>query len=284
MLAMLVVTVAFIVLLWKELKIASFDPALATAMGFSASLIHYLLMALVAGVTVTAFEAVGSVLVIAMLIVPGATAHLLTDRLDRMLLWAAGVAVLSTILGIVLAGPAFLDTNAPGMMAVVAGVLFALAVFFAPRHGLLVRVLRTVRLGLRIASEDIVAALYRQEEAEQRGDTAAVERLHQEASKAARGLVGTLALLSLRWEGQLLRNGDLRLSPVGRQRAEIIVRAHRLWEQYLNQNFALPLDHLHDPAERMEHFLGPELQRQLAAELSQPNLDPHGRAIPPENK
>ena len=75
---------------WKELKITSFDPALATTMGLRSGLIHYLLMAMVAGTTVASFEAVGSILVIAMLIVPGATAHLLTDRLSRMLVIAAG--------------------------------------------------------------------------------------------------------------------------------------------------------------------------------------------------
>src|SRR5262249_15091179 len=79
--AMLALTLGVIVLFWKELKIASFDPALARTMGINPTLIHYLLMALVAGVTVSSFEVAGSILVIAMLIVPGACGHLLSDRL-----------------------------------------------------------------------------------------------------------------------------------------------------------------------------------------------------------
>jgi Mn-dependent DtxR family transcriptional regulator len=61
----------------------------------------------------------------------------------------------------------------------------------------------------------------------------------------------------------------------------MLVRGHRLWESYLGEHFALPLDHLHEPAERLEHFLGPRLQEQLAESLTEPARDPHGREIPP---
>src|SRR3990172_8979030 len=86
-------------LLWKELKLSSFDPALATSMGFSATAMHYLLMVLVAVTTVASFEAVGSILVVAMLIVPPSTAHLLCDRLERMVVVACFVAVASAVVG-----------------------------------------------------------------------------------------------------------------------------------------------------------------------------------------
>jgi manganese/zinc/iron transport system permease protein len=69
--------------LFKELRIAAFDPALATTQGFNATLMHYLLMVFVAAATVASFEAVGSILVIAMLVCPAATARLMTDRLGR---------------------------------------------------------------------------------------------------------------------------------------------------------------------------------------------------------
>ena len=94
-----------ILLLWKELKISSFDPALSTSMGFSATLMHYLLMALVAVTTVASFEAVGSILVVAMLIVPAATAQLLCDRLGHMVVLACVFAILSAVVGYWLALP-----------------------------------------------------------------------------------------------------------------------------------------------------------------------------------
>ncbi|HXT58564.1 MAG TPA: iron dependent repressor, metal binding and dimerization domain protein, partial [Pirellulales bacterium] len=63
--------------------------------------------------------------------------------------------------------------------------------------------------------------------------------------------------------------------------AQSLVRSHRLWEAYLGEHFDLPLDHLHEPAERVEHFIGPQLQERLASELARPGVDPHGKEIPP---
>ena len=119
---MLGATLLFVGLLWKELKIVSFDPQLARSMGIPARVVHYLLMAMVAAVTVTSFEAVGSILVVAMVVVPPATAHLLTDRLGRMMVLAVGVGILSAIFGYELARA--YDTSVSGMMAVVAGLQF----------------------------------------------------------------------------------------------------------------------------------------------------------------
>jgi Mn-dependent DtxR family transcriptional regulator len=74
--------------------------------------------------------------------------------------------------------------------------------------------------------------------------------------------------------------GQQRLTDAGRTAARNLVRAHRLWETYLDTHFDLPRDHLHDAAERMEHFLDPELQAELDAELAGVATDPHGKAIP----
>jgi len=170
MIPALAATLVFILVLWKELKVVAFDPALATAMGINAALVHYALMAMVAGVTVVSFEAVGSILVVAMLVVPAATAHLLTDRLAPMLLLAAGVAVFASVFG---AGLGLVwNINVAGMMAVGAGVAFVLAVFCAPQHGVLGKLIRNARLGLRIQCEDVIARLYRMAE------------LHEEADRA----------------------------------------------------------------------------------------------------
>ena len=142
--AVVVVNLAFILLFFKELKLAAFDPALATTLGFNATLVHYLLMTVVAITTVAAFEAVGSIIVIAMLIVPAATAHLLTDRLPAMIALAAVLAALSAPaghLGALLLPPlfGFSSASTAGMMAVAVGVFFLLAALFAPRHGIIPR-------------------------------------------------------------------------------------------------------------------------------------------------
>jgi ABC-type Mn2+/Zn2+ transport system permease subunit len=275
----LLLVLIFVFALWKELKLVSFDDALATAMGFSATGLHYLLMSMVAIVTVTSFEAVGSILVIAMLIVPAATAQLLTDRLRSMLIAAVLVGWIAAIGGAWAA--TWLNTSVAGMMAVVAGLQFALAVFFAPRYGLVSRALHTLSLTLRIYGEDVLATLYRQEE-ERASDAEPVAVPVWEISAAGRGPGAWLVAPRLWWRGDVrpVPHGRLALTDRGRQKAQSLVRAHRLWEAYIGSHFELPLDHLHAPAERWEHYVGPALQAQMADELAQPGSDPHGRSIP----
>lgn len=145
--------VGFVLLFFKELRISSFDPELATTMGINANLMHYLLMTLVAVTTVAAFEAVGSIIVIAMLIVPAAAAHLLTDRLGFMVGISALIAMLSAVSGhvsalIVPRWFGFESTSTSGMMAVMAGVIFVLVLLFAPRHGVLSARMRREKVAL----------------------------------------------------------------------------------------------------------------------------------------
>lgn len=150
-----VLNLVFVSLLFKELRIASFDAELATSMGIHANRIHYMLMTLVAITTVAAFEAVGSIIVIAMLIVPAATAHLLTDRLHWMVWISALCAALAALLGHIAAiylpgwlgfDPAVVETTSTaGMMAVMAGLLFALAFLLAPQHGIVAKKFRRGR-------------------------------------------------------------------------------------------------------------------------------------------
>ncbi len=130
----------FIVLGWKQLKLCTFDVGLAASMGFYVATWHYLLMGFVSMTTVAAFESVGAILVIAMLIVPANTAYLLTDRLWLMTLLAVVFGILSAILGYGLA--AALNGSIAGAMAVISGILFVLAALFGPKHGILCKKLR----------------------------------------------------------------------------------------------------------------------------------------------
>jgi len=133
-----------VLVFFKELKISSFDPDLATTQGVNAGLMHYLLMTLVAVTTVASFEAVGSIIVIAMLIVPAATAHLLTDRLGIMLALSAILGALAAGVGHVMALTlpgwlGFESATTSGMMAVATGLFFLLAWLLAPRYGILTK-------------------------------------------------------------------------------------------------------------------------------------------------
>ncbi len=120
----LLANVIFILMFYKQLKICSFDPALAKAVGINERFWHYLLITMVSLTVVAAFESVGAILVVAMLIIPGATAYLLTHRLTHMLLLAVVVAAICAVAGFY--GAAIFDASIAGFMAVVGGIIFGL--------------------------------------------------------------------------------------------------------------------------------------------------------------
>lgn len=150
--------VGLVLLLYKELKIATFDPGLAAAaVGLSPVLVHYLLMGAVSVTTVGAFDSVGAILVVAFLIVPPATAYLLTERLSHMMTLAVALGTGSAVAGYYLA--AVLDVAISGMMAVVAGGFFMLALLLSPSHGLLANLLRRRRNRRSFARDLLLAKL-----------------------------------------------------------------------------------------------------------------------------
>ena len=132
-----IANISFITILYKELKISTFDASLAVSVGLMPVLIHYLLMIMVATTAVVAFESVGAILVIAFFIVPAAGAYLLTDRLYRMIIISVGLGIVSAITGYLLAILA--DVSIAGSMATMAGVVFGLIWVFAPNRGLISR-------------------------------------------------------------------------------------------------------------------------------------------------
>src|SRR5918996_6108481 len=133
--SILLLNILFIVLLYKELKLATFDPALAAALGFLPAVIHYALMTLVSLTAVGAFDAVGSILIVAFMIAPPAAAYLLTNRLSRMLIYSALIGMFSAISGYWLAH--FLDASIAGAMATMTGISFFSAYLLAPQRGLI---------------------------------------------------------------------------------------------------------------------------------------------------
>ena len=291
-LGMLLLNGILVIAFFKELRLSTFDPGLATALGLRADWIQFVLMGVTAATLVAAFESVGAILVIAMLIVPAATARLLTDHLGTMLILSLLIAALSALAGHVLAltlptmlfsrlgYPDVRDASTAGMMAVAGGGFFLLAILGSPRHGALRRVIDQIRLRVRIAGEDLLGSLYRREEASLAGrDT---EVAVTQDPLWGRFLAG-LAQSRLRRRGLVTGTAAAtRLTDQGRERAQSLVRSHRLWESYMARHFDLPGDHLHASAEQVEHFVCHQLQSELAAELDQPSLDPHGKMIPDE--
>lgn len=131
----LVINTIFISLFYKELKISTFDAALAGSLGFTPALLHYILMGLVSITAVGAFDAVGSILVVALMVAPPAAAYLLTHRLGFMLIWSVLLGCVSAVGGYWMAR--MLDASIAGSMATAAGLVFTLVLLVAPQRGLL---------------------------------------------------------------------------------------------------------------------------------------------------
>ena len=285
---MLLVNSLFIGVCYKELLITSFDEQLAGTMGYRPAWIHYSLMTLVAVTAVAAFESVGSILVIAMLIVPGATAFLCTRSLGAMIAVSVVVALISAVGGHVAAITVprlwgYPDTTTAGMMAVVSGVCFGAAFFFAPHDGVVSRARYRARTAMRILCEDILGLLYRVHELKREAEPVVPVNvlddnllIRKHARKQAVRLLERRGLLRAVPDG-------VHPTEEGLRAGKNLIRSHRLWESYLHTYLQLPADHVHPSAERLEHITSEELQVRLEGKTGFPHVDPQGRTIPERN-
>ncbi|MDE0043289.1 MAG: metal ABC transporter permease, partial [Candidatus Poribacteria bacterium] len=132
--AILCLNVLFIAFFYKELKLVTFDANLASTLGFSPALVHYGLMTLVSVTAVGAFDAVGSILVVALMIAPPVTAYLLTNRLSRMIGLSGLIGVASAVAGYWFAHHQ--DASIAGSMGLMTGIIFGLTLLFAPNRGI----------------------------------------------------------------------------------------------------------------------------------------------------
>ena len=136
----LLLEVLVILLFYKEWKITSFDPGLAASLGIPVVFMHYVFMTMISATAVASFDAVGAIMVVAMLITPAAAAYLWTDRLSVMMGLSCLFGVLSAFAGYYLA--VWLDTSISGSMAFCTGMVFLLSFIGSPKHGMLSRRLR----------------------------------------------------------------------------------------------------------------------------------------------
>jgi manganese/zinc/iron transport system permease protein len=275
-----------IVLLYKELKLITFDPSYARVIGYPMKRMEFLIGTLLV-VTITAgLQAVGVVLMASMLIIPAAAARYWTDALWVMLLIAALVGAFSGISG------SFISYTAPGMptgpwMVVSAALLFTFSYLLAPKRGEIRRWIEFRRYRHKVNYENVLKTLYHLEEADEFTNRS---RTIQDLQKKRRMKLSDLkrGLKSLIDKGYVVhfpgKPDGYQLMEPGRREAKRIVRVHRLWELYLTEQLELAGDHVHDDAESMEHVITPEIEAELAKKLGEPKLDPHASRIPYESR
>jgi manganese/zinc/iron transport system permease protein len=276
-----ILSLGVIVVFYKEYLLTSFDAGFARAIGLPVKIFHYSLMLMLAFAIVSSLQAVGVVLVSAMLVIPAAAAFLLTDRLGMMLL-------LSAIFGLCSGGAgaffSFVGRNLPTgpFMVLAAAGLFAGALFFGPRHGIASRWWRQWSRSARIQRENALKAIYHELES---GDFitehVALQALAERRRETLEEVRRQVAKLGAHRQASLSADGEtVSLTPEGWQRACEIVRNHRLWELYLTNEAQVASDHVHEDAEIIEHVLGEASVLQLEKRLNYARRDPHGKLIP----
>ncbi len=210
----LLVNLVFILLFFKELKLATFDPGLAAALGFSPLLIHYALMTLVSVTAVGAFEAVGSILVVALMIAPPATAYLLTERLGLMILLSAGIGVASAISGYW--GAHLLDASLAAPPPPPGGALFGLVYLTAPRRGLIAIARRRQRQRWEFALRLLAVHLLNHEASPEAENECRVDHL-QEHISWNEDFADRVVKYGERKKARTVREGLMALTEAGRK-------------------------------------------------------------------
>lgn len=213
----MLINLAAVSLFFKELKLATFDAGLAAALGFTPIVIHYGLMSLVSLTAVGAFDAVGLILVVALMIGPPAAAYLLTDRLWLMLALASLLGAVSAALGFWLA--TVLDASIAGSMAVAVGAVFAVVFLFAPGRGLVAVMRRRGRQRWEYAQVMLAIHLWQHEGGPEEAEESRVEHLHGKHVGWTPDFTRRTVALATRG-GLVERDGErLRLTDLGRAAA-----------------------------------------------------------------
>ena len=257
--------VAASLLLLKEFALVCFNDAFARVDGWPVGVIDMLMMALVVTVTVAGLQAVGLILVVAMLIIPPVAARFWTDRLWLLVMIAGGIGALSGYLGAVVS--ALLPRKPAGSIIVLtAGGIFAISLLAAPARGAIASAVRRITLRLRIAGDHLL------ESAHAHGDGAldagAIDGLARERawSRPFRRLV----LTYLRNTGMIERDRarGVAATEAGRRRGARVARNHALWEQYLVSYADVAPGHVDWSADQIEHILSDELIAELEHQLA----------------
>jgi manganese/zinc/iron transport system permease protein len=283
--AVTLLSLGMVVVLWRKLAVWCFDEGFAHGVGIPTRALEHALTFLLTLAIVISIQAVGVVLVAALLVTPAATAYLLTDRLHRMVLLAAAFGAGAGVVGVFASlglSSATRDMPTGATIVLAAGLLFALAFALSPRHGVLPRVVRLWERRRRTRAENLLKTLY--QIMERRGTTADrrfgvtdVASARQESPAQVRALAR-----DARRRGWLGRDAHdpIVLTDAGLDHAAHVVRNHRLWELFLTQEARLAADHVHADAEYIEHVLPRDVIARLEQMLDHPAADPHGRRIP----
>jgi len=274
------VLVLGILLLYKEFALLSFDRDYAATSGLPVRRLELAMTTMIVLAVVSGLQAVGVVLMAAMLIAPAAAARYWTDRLPVMIGLAIFFGIVSGVAGALISASGRAMPTGPWIITAATACVL-LSMLFAPRRGVLARALRRKRYQRRAEEENVLKAMHHLGERDGRPmESRSIDEIRavrpfssDQLGSALRRLLGDRFV-------ERLADGRWRFTAEGARQGERVTRLHRLWEVYLTEHLQLALDHVHDDAESIEHILTPELEQELQQLLDHPAVDPHSRSIP----
>ncbi|MGF1573402.1 MAG: iron chelate uptake ABC transporter family permease subunit [Sumerlaeia bacterium] len=265
------------IVLWKEFQLFSFDSGFAASEGYSVFWIDLLMMTLVVAVTVTGLQAVGLILVVALLVIPPVSARFWTHDYKRLLYISALFGGISAAIGALLS--AFLtDVPAGAVIVLVATAIFILSLLFGPAKGIVFQLILSKRLEYQMGQQHLLRAVYELQENQTPLQLQPTEEhlnipVPQEALLSCRAWSPKhLNRLVNREErnGKLLENPNgITLTQTGLREAKRLVRSHRLWELYLITYADVAPSHVDRSADDIEHVLDAKLVARLEEKLLQ---------------
>lgn len=256
------ISIVACVLLFKEFRLLCFDPSYAAGQGWPVLGLDIAMMALVVTVTVVGLQAVGLILVIALLIIPAAAARFWTERMVAMIWIAAALGAASAMLG---AGISAMFPKLPSgaMIVIVATGIFALSMILGPARGVLPRAIRHRSLQRKVGRQNLLRAIYEiNEPVDDAVRVVEFQTLLAKRSWSARELRRLIGRAKA--AGFLVESGaGLRLTRAGVVEASRVARNHRLWEMYLITQADVAPSHVDRDADMIEHVIGQDLIEKL---------------------
>lgn len=265
-------------------KLITFDAGFARSAGIRVGWWQFLLTTMIVLAVVIGLQAVGVVLMAALLVIPAASARQWTDRLGLLIVLASVFGIVSGVLG------AYFSSLAPrlptGPFVVVAvSVVFLFSILFAPTRGLVSRWRQHLQNRRKMSDDHILKVLFKAcGESGAPANARTPEEIADLWSFTMSELRSGLKRLTRRGLLNKVDGNRFCLTPDGHGAGAAIVRRHRLWEVYLTRYLDLPHDHVHRDAEDMEHIMTPQMEKQLEELLDRPEKDPHDQVIPYESR
>lgn len=274
-----IILLVVVYLFFKELTLLAFDEDFAKTIGMPVRLIELILTTLTVMAVVIGIQAVGIVLMAAMLITPVAAARFWTDKIKVLLLLSAIFGAFSGLSGAFVSYVAPAMPTGPWIVVVVSAIAFT-SFFLAPTKGILSRAIKQRNVVRQINDENILKSLYQLGELDNEFyATRTIEDIIRR--RPFKTIVLKKGLYRLKKQGFMEnKNESWQFTQEGKNKGQRTLKLHRLWETYLTKYLRIAPDHVHDDADTIEHFLTPELEVKLEKLLEYPELDPHDSKIP----